>query len=194
MPMGTEEYQRRQVAAGTLDWSARPAEGINISDLDRTEIDRIRKIIQANKPESELASLADEDLVHALGIVKDNRVTNAGALCAGSEKALQAYFPQHEVIYLYQENDTEIKARLNLKRPIFAILAQLTETINARNSIRTLKQGLFHVQIPSFPEGVFREAILNSLCHRNYLEAGSVCVHHRPREMVVSNPGGFPEG
>jgi ATP-dependent DNA helicase RecG len=194
MPMGTEEYQRRQVAAGTLDWSARHAEGINISDLDRTEIDRIRKLIQANKPESELASLADEDLVYALGIVKGDRVTNAGALCAGSEKALQAHFPQHEVIYLYQEIDTEIKARLNLKRPIFAILAQLTETIDARNPIRTLKQGLFHVQIPSFPGEVFREAILNSLCHRNYLETGSVYVRHRPRELVVSNPGGFPEG
>lgn len=194
MAMGPEEYQRRQVAAGTLDWSARSAGGVNISDLDRTEIDRIRKLIQANKPESELAHLDDEALVRALGIVKDDRVTNAGALCAGSEKALQTYFPQHEVIYLYQETDTEIKARLNLKRPIFAILAQLTETINARNPIKTLKQGLFHIQIPSFPEEVFREAILNALCHRNYLEPGSVYVRHTPREMVVSNPGGFPEG
>ena len=194
MPMGPEEYQRRQVAAGTLDWSARSAEGLNLSDLDRTEIDRIRKLIQANKPESELAHLDDEALVRALGIVKNNRVTNAGALCAESEKALQTYFPQHEVIYLYQETDTEIKARLNLKRPIFAILAQLTEIINARNPIRTLKQGLFHIQIPSFPEEVFREAILNALCHRSYLELTSVYVHHTPREMVISNPGGFPEG
>jgi len=194
MPMGPEEYQRRQVAAGTLDWSARSAEGVNISDLDRTEIDHIRKLIQANKPESELAHLNDEALVRALGIVKNDRVTNAGALCAGSEKALQDYFPQHEVIYLYQETGTEIKARLNLKRPIFATLAQLTETINARNPIRTLKQGLFHIQIPSFPEEVFRETILNALCHRNYLEPGSVYVRHTPREMVVSSPGGFPEG
>ncbi|HHR85712.1 MAG TPA: hypothetical protein ENL23_05130, partial [Candidatus Acetothermia bacterium] len=102
MAMGPEEYQRRQVAAGTLDWSARYAEGVSLSDLDRTEIDRIRKLIQAHKPESELAHLDDEALVRALDIVKDNRVTNAGALCAGSEKALQTHFPQHEVIYLYQ--------------------------------------------------------------------------------------------
>ena len=194
MPLGPEEYQRRQVAAGTLDWSAQFAEGLDLSDLDRTEIDRIRKLIQANKPESELARLDDEALVRALGIVKDDRVTNAGALCAASEKALQNNFPQHEVIYLYQETDTEIKARLNLKRPIFAILTQLTETINARNPIQTLKQGLFHVQIPSFPEQVFREAILNALCHRSYLEIPSVYVRHTSREMVISNPGGFPEG
>ncbi|TSA51162.1 hypothetical protein D4R47_00985, partial [archaeon] len=194
MPMGPEEYQRRQVAAGSLDWSAQFAEGLDLSDLDRTEIDRIRKLIQANKPESELGHLDDEGLVGALGIVKNERVTNAGALCAASEKALQTNFPQHEVIYLYQETDTEIKARLNLKRPIFAILAQLTEIINARNPIQTLKQGLFHVQIPSYPEVVFREAILNALCHRNYLQIPSVYVRHTPREMVVSNPGGFPEG
>ena len=194
MPLSPEEYQRRQVAAGTLDWSAQFAEGLDLSDLDRTEIDRIRKLIQAKRPESELAHLDDEALVRALGIVKDDRVTNAGALCAVSEKALQSYFPQHEVIYLYQETDTEIKARLNLKRPIFAILAQLTETINARNPIQTLKQGLFHVQIPSFPEQVFREAILNALCHRSYLETPSVYVRHTPQEMVISNPGGFPEG
>lgn len=36
MPLGPEEYQRRQVAAGTLDWSAQFAEGLNLSDLDRT--------------------------------------------------------------------------------------------------------------------------------------------------------------
>jgi len=194
MPMGPEEYQRRQVAAGTLDWSAQFAEGLNLSDLDRTEIDRIRKLIQANKPESELAHLDDEALVRALGIVKNERVTNAGALCAASEEALRNHFPQHEVIYLYQETDTEIKARPNLKRPIFAILAQLTETINARNPIQPLKQGLFHIQIPSFPEQVFREAILNAICHRSYLEISSVYVRHTPREMVISNPGGFPEG
>lgn len=194
MPLGPEEYQRRQVAAGTLDWSAQFAEGFDLSDLDRTEIDRIRKLIQAKRPESELAHLDDEALVRALGIVKNNRVTNAGALCAASEKALQTYFPHHEVIYLYQETDTEIKARLNLKRPIFAILSQLTETINARNPIETLKQGLFHIQIPSFPEVVFREAILNALCHRSYLELPSVYVRHTPQEMVISNPGGFPEG
>jgi len=194
MPMGPEEFQRRQVAAGTLDWSAGPAEGVELTDLDRTEIDRIRKLIQAKKPESELAHLDDEKLVRALGIVQDKGVTRAGALCAASEQALQRHFPQHEVIYLYQETDTEIKARLNLKRPIFAILAQLTEVINARNPIQTLKQGLFHIQVPSFPEEVFREAILNALCHRNYLEPGSIYVRHTPREMVVSNPGGFPEG
>ena len=194
MPMDPEEYQRRRVAAGTLDWSVEPAEGLKPMDLDRTEIDRIRKLILANRPESELGRLSDEELVRALGMVKDDRVTRAGALCAASERILQEQFPQHEVIYLYQETETEIRARLNLKRPVFAILSQLTETINARNPLQTLKQGLFHIQIPSFSEEVFREAILNALCHRNYLEIGSVYVRHTPREMVVSNPGGFPEG
>lgn len=194
MPMGPEEFQRHQVAAGTLDWSAGPAEGVELPDLDRTEIDRLHKLIQAKKPESGLAHLDDEKLVRALGIVKDEQVTRAGALCAAGEQALQKYFPQHEVIYLYQETDTEIKARLNLKRPVFAILAQLTEAINARNPIQTLKQGLFHIQVPSFPEEVFREAILNALCHRNYLEPDSIYVRHTPQEMAISNPGGFPEG
>jgi ATP-dependent DNA helicase RecG len=194
MPMGPEEYQKRRVAEGTLDWTAETIEVIKPENLDRTEIDRIRKMIQANRPESGLARLSDEDLVRALGIVKGSRVTRAGALCTATEKDLQEYLPQHEVIYLYQETDIEIRARLNLKRPIFAIITQVIEAINARNPFQTLKQGLFHTQIPSFPEEVFREAILNAICHRNYLEPGSIYVRHSPHNLIVSNPGGFPEG
>jgi len=40
----------------------------------------------------------------------------------------------------------------------------------------------------------FREAILNALCHRDYLEPGSIYVRHSPQEMVISNPGGFIGG
>jgi ATP-dependent DNA helicase RecG len=35
---------------------------------------------------------------------------------------------------------------------------------------------------------------MNALIHRDYLEQGSVYVHHRPHEMVISSPGGFIGG
>lgn len=47
------------------------------------------------------------------------------------------------------------------------------------------------MDIPAFPEATFREAILNALIHRDYLEAGSVYLRHMDREMSISSPGGF---
>jgi Putative ATP-dependent DNA helicase recG C-terminal len=70
----------------------------------------------------------------------------------------------------------------------------MTEVINTRNPFRTLKTGLFHTDIPAFPEAAFREAILNAVIHRDYLEPGSVYVRHTEREMVISSPGGFIGG
>ncbi|MGH7451113.1 MAG: ATP-binding protein, partial [bacterium] len=91
---------------------------------------------------------------------------------------------------------TTIGFRKDLKAPLLYVLERLTELIQhpERNPVQILRLGLFHLSIPVYPEETFREAILNALIHRDYLEQGSVYVHHRSNEMVVSNPGGFIGG
>jgi ATP-dependent DNA helicase RecG len=194
MPLSPEEFQRRKVAEGVIDWSAEITEGIKYQDLSPIEIARLRNTLKARKPDSDLTRLSDKELLKALGILRREGITRAGALFLCDGDLLKEKFPQHEAIYLYQSKETEIKKRENLKLPLLAILEKLTEFIEVRNLTRTLKVGLFHIDIPSYPEETFREAILNALCHRNYLEPGSVYIRHTSREMVISNPGGFIGG
>jgi ATP-dependent DNA helicase RecG len=48
--------------------------------------------------------------------------------------------------------------------------------------------------IPTFNEAVVREAILNSISHRDYRLGGSVFIRQFPRRLEIISPGGFPPG
>ena len=194
MPLDPDTFQRRQVSAGAIDWSAQPAEDIHIEDLDPLEIARLRNVIRSNRTESPLLDLSDEELFEAIGAVRAGKVTRAGFLLLGRADLLSSYLPHHEVIYLHTVSPIDLDGRLDLKTPLLFILERLAEVINVRNPFQTLKTGLYHTNIPDYPEEVFREAILNALIHRDYLEGGSVYVRHNDREMVISSPGGFIGG
>jgi ATP-dependent DNA helicase RecG len=54
--------------------------------------------------------------------------------------------------------------------------------------------GLQRIDVPKFPQPVYREAILNAVAHRNYGLPGNVIVRHFPDRLEVMSPGGFPAG
>jgi ATP-dependent DNA helicase RecG len=63
------------------------------------------------------------------------------------------------------------------------------------NPEQELSIGLFKLRIPAFPvEDTVREAVLNAVTHRDYLDPGRVLVRHEPRELVITSPGGFIAG
>lgn len=194
MPMDPATFQRLQVAAGAIDWSAEIAEKCSLDDVDPVEVARLRNILKAKRPSSTLNGLKDSDLLKAIGALRDGKPTRACILTVGTKDALSRHFPQHEMIYLYLEKKTEIEKRENLKAPLLHTITRVEELLKANNPIRTLKAGLFHIDIPAYPDEVVREALLNALIHRDYLAVGSVYVRHLPRELVVSNPGGFVGG
>ena len=186
----------RRAPAQAPDWSAEPAQGLTLADLDPVEIARLRATMQGVGGRERLADLDDEALLRRLGALNEAGVTRAAALLVGRAEALARAFPQHEVVYLYEPSDTEIGFREDLKAPLLYLLYRLRELVQhpRRNPVETVRLGLRHLAIPAFPEEAFREAVLNAVIHRDYLEPGSVYIHHRPREMVVSNPGGFVGG
>lgn len=196
MPLDLDAFDRRQVATGAIDWSAEPIAGLRYDAFDAVEIARLRNLLRTLRPELDFLSLHDDDLLAAIGILREGQITRAGLLLLGRRDILMWVLPQHEVIYLYEPTLTTIGFRDDLKAPLLYVLERLTEIIQhpERNPVQILRLGLLHISIPIYPEETFREAILNALIHRNYLEQGSVYVHHRPNEMVVSNPGGFIGG
>ena len=194
MPYSPDAFVRKQVSTGAIDWSAQPMEGAGVRDLDPTEIERVRKVIKASRPASPLLELNDRELLGSVGALRGDYVTRAGFLLLGRQDRLSELLPGHEIIYLHYLSPTELDLRLDLKAPLLHVLERLTDVINVRNPFRTLKTGLFHTDIPAFPEEAFREAILNALIHRDYLEHGSVYVRHSGREMSIGSPGGFIGG
>jgi len=152
MALSPDEFQSKKVAEGVIDWSAEISEAMTPKDLSPIEIARLKNTLKARRPSSDLLGLSDNDLLKALAIIHKDGITRAGVLFLCDEASLRERLPQHEVIYLYQRKETEIEMRANLKLPFLALLERLTDLINAHNPIGTIKIGLFHIDIPSYPE------------------------------------------
>jgi ATP-dependent DNA helicase RecG len=188
MPEATDN-----VAALGPDFSAQVLE-LGPEAIDRLEVERLRRILATKEPSSALLALGDEELLARLGAVAFGdtlRLTVAGLLVVGREEAIRKALPGHEAVYLHLKSDTEYDRRVDSSKPLLAVLEQFSQAIEPHNRITTLKFGLFHFEIPDFPEEVCREALLNAFAHRDYRIGAPVYVRHYEDRIEISNPGGF---
>jgi ATP-dependent DNA helicase RecG len=165
--------------------------------VDPLEVERLRNTLQAREKSSGLLALSNLELLKALGILSDGdkpRLTKAGLLMVGREEVLKHELPSHEAIYLHMTRETEYDRRVDYRRPLLAILDDLTQQIEPHNRLFTLKVGLFHFEIPDYPAGVYREALLNAFMHRDYARQNPVYVRLYADRMEIANPGGFLGG
>jgi ATP-dependent DNA helicase RecG len=174
------------------DFSARTLD-CGVEAVDRLEVERLRRVLSAKEPSSSLLALSDEELLLRLGALggESARLTVAGLLVVGTEAALRKYLPGHEAVALHMMSDTEYDRRVDSSKPLLALLEQFGQAVEPHNRITTLKYGLFHFEIPDFPEEVYREALLNAFAHRDYAAPAPVYLRLFADRMEVSNPGGF---
>ena len=193
-PLTGSMRQKRLIELGFMDLTAEIIEKLSCDDLDKVEIERLKNIIRARKPESSLLRLSDKDLLKQIGIIRDNHPTIAGLLLVGKEEDIREYIPFHEVIYLHMPNDINYDKRIDSKNGILCLLEDIYRNIEHYNKITTVRIGLFHFEIKDFPEDTYREAILNAILHRDYTSPGSVFIKHYDDRIEISNPGGFIGG
>jgi ATP-dependent DNA helicase RecG len=83
----------------------------------------------------------------------------------------------------------EIKG--NLVEQYNEAMKYILSKLNLRYEIENQKGGV-RKEVLEIPETVFREAIINSLCHRDYYEKGAVTmVEIYDNRVIISNPGGL---
>ena len=165
------------------------------SAIDPLEVERLRNTLQARETGSSLVRLPARELLQALGLLSpDLRLTVAGLLLVGREPVLRQYLPGHEAIFLHLTREAEYDRRLDSRKPLLALLEELTQQIEPHNKLFTLKVGLFHFELPDYPAEVYREALLNAFVHRDYSSLNPVYVRLHSDRLEVSNPGGFLGG
>lgn len=195
MPLDPQEFQRIRIRSGSLDWSGEAAENVNTSDLDPVEAARARNMLARVRPGSELLKLPDREFHIGLGAIRDGRVTNAGLLLFGQEKAIAAVCPQHQVHYVHQASDVHVTRNDSFRFGLLQILERIEQAFTGpANPEQELSVGLHKLRIPAFPVDVVREAVLNAVVHRSYVDPGEVLVRHTKKELVVTSPGGFIAG
>jgi ATP-dependent DNA helicase RecG len=195
MPMDGQSFVRTQVAAGALDWSGETARQVSIADLDMVEIARARNLLMRNRADSGLLGLSDSDLLVALGAVRNGQVTHAGLLLFGREERLREICPQHQVHYVYQVTGTQVSRNDSYQTGLLNVLERFEQIFTSpANPEHELAVGLFRLRIPAYPVEVVREAVLNAVTHRDYLDPGEVLVRHMAEHLAITSPGGFIAG
>lgn len=195
MPLDPAVFQRAQISTAAVDWSGAPALGVTLNDLDPLQIERARQALRSKAPSSGLNELPNEAFLQGLEAIRGGLVTHTGMLLFARREVLALQCPQAQFHYVFHDSETSV-ARNDLDRlPLLEAVERIEQIFTGPiNPEREIDLGLFKLRIPQFPlEGV-REAVLNALTHRDYLNPGEVLVRHSANELVVTSPGGFVDG
>jgi len=197
-PFYPRDQRSRRTDMGLLDFSAQTMEGITFADLDPLEFERLRQTITRLRGDQSLVQLAPVDLAKALRLVETRAnqiVPNvAGLLLLGREPVLQTALPTHQVRFQVLDAKGDVKVNDIFHWPLIRLLDELTSRFSARNEEREILIGMFRLPVPDYsPEGV-REAVNNALLHRDYTRLDSVYIQWHSDHLLITNPGGFPEG
>lgn len=199
--MTTEQI--RQLIASQVelrdDYTARLVSTVEPEWYDPLELERLRRILKVARRGSELDALPAEDLLIKLQLTehsgKRNLPTIAGLLLVGKQELIRQHVTEHEITFLLHPNDgEEYEGRSDMKQPLLWILDRVETQLEAANRILPIQLGLLRYEVSRLHPKVYREAMLNAIIHRNYLDYGSIFVRLYPNRLLISNPGGFLPG
>ena len=173
----------------------------DMDDLNYERVDEYRHERAKIHPHAEELAWPDKDLLRALGCIRKEkgewRPTVAGIQLFGSTMALRRLFPMVRVDYIrvpgkqWVENpdhrfDTiEMRDALIplIRRTIAAIMDDLPRRFQLQDG------NIQRDDLPSLPERVVREAVMNALMHRNYQNGQPVQVIRYSNRLEILNPG-----
>jgi len=201
VPLTGDLRDRLMVERGESDVTAVAIPGPVEPLLSAAALERLRDLARQEQAPVDLLRKTDLDLLGALDVLRDGRLTKAGLLIAGSADALARHLPNygwtHErmksaTTYVDRADGRDGPGKGELALPL--ALQALEARINADNPITTVEHGLHHFEFRAYPTVALREALLNALCHLDLRLASPVLVKQYPRKLEISNPGGLVGG
>ncbi|WP_319579493.1 RNA-binding domain-containing protein [uncultured Methanospirillum sp.] len=198
VPFYPRDHLSRRIQIQSIDLTAEQVPDLGFDAFDPVAFAWIRRIIKARKGENTLLELTDEELVKALKLVetKDGVLipNYAGLLLLGKEEIITTYLPTHEVFFQVLDERGDVRLNDVFHGPLSRVLQEIEDRFNARNAEREVIVGLFRVPIPDYSSEGFREAMMNAILHRDYAKSGPVFIQWQTDHILITNPGGFPEG
>lgn len=188
------------------DYSSETCPGLTIGDLNPAALDAFRRAwVISLRARREDSGQRDAERIEGLGheqllrdtelLLPDGTLVNAALILFGSRQAVRRHLAQAELVYEFRNTPASGPAdlRLEFQEGFFAWQDLLWQQVNepSRNPRQSFQSGLFVRQLPSFAERPVREALLNAVCHRDYLLGNSIFIHHAPTTLTIESPGGL---
>jgi len=197
-PFYPHEHIGRRASLGLLDFSAKPCQDAVFADLNPLEFERLRQTIQRLHGDAVLLDLTDLELAKALQLVEtidEQPIPNyAGLLLLGREEKLRRLIPTHEAAFQALDGQGNVHVNDFFHGALLAAIEDIQQRFDARVNEQEVMVGMFRLPVPEYGRIAFREALLNALLHRDYSQMGTVFVQWQHDHMLMTNPGGLPEG
>lgn len=180
------------------DFSAKVCEGLTIDDLDAEAI-RVMKTKYAEKNENaSFATMPDEQVLSDLGLLNDGKLNYAALLLLGKGEAIKRLLPQNNVVIEYRKDPASIQYddRQEFQMPLFIGIEEIWKYLNqpSSNPMKHIDESPYIFDIKSFNKDAVREAVLNAVAHRSMLIQNDVVIKQSPKDLTITNAGGFPIG
>jgi ATP-dependent DNA helicase RecG len=179
------------------DFSAEICVGASFEDLNKENIQNLRILLkESKKVDKKIQNYGDLQLLIDLGLIRENKITNAALILLGFPNTLKKFFPHAEIRYQYKEEMSQTRGSVTkiFQGGYLGYYEELWKTINSWNKEKTIQVGLRILKKPTFEEETIREAINNSIIHRDYSEMGSIIITQSLREIDIESPGGLLPG
>lgn len=170
-------------------------------DLDAEAIQRVRDAILKNEPDAESVELPDPEFLVAMGAAKSiegrNAVTLSGLMVCGKRDSIRRCMPMVRVDYIrtestrWMEDPDATTECTNFSGRLPDVIAKVHSAILADLPVQhSLEEGAVErTETRAIPSRVVREAVVNSVMHRDYRTPGPVQVIRYPNRLEIRNPG-----
>lgn len=186
--------RRVMVETGETDFTATSVPGRPRAMISAAAMERLREVARRENAPDDLLRRPDQELLFSLGLIRDGHLLRAGVLLIGTEDAIREHFPGYVWTHLRMVSDTDYSDRADGYNALPIALERISDRIMADNPITTVRQGLFHFEIRTYPEIALREALLNAFVHADYRLHGPILIKQFRNRLEISNPGGLPGG
>lgn len=198
VPYPPHDHPINRIRLGMDDLSAQVCSGASWDDLDPLQFERARNALKAASRETPLLGLNDSDFAAALGAVETEHgrqvPTFAGLLLLGREEALRRHVPTHAVDFQIIDAGGDVQKNEKFRKPLIELAELVEQRFKAQNKEQEVLVGMLRLAIPDYSFAAFREAVLNAFFHRDYRENNGVYIQWHPEHLLISSPGGFPDG
>ncbi|MBU1085430.1 MAG: RNA-binding domain-containing protein [Patescibacteria group bacterium] len=197
--MSQNEYQRRLLYHQTVnkDYSSNILPEAKMEDLSVVAIKELRQRLKnSGRYKTNIEKMTTRQLLKNLLLLRDQGLTIAAMVLLAKEDSLARYLPYCEIRYGYRAGDDEIR---NQDMEIFKggyllYYMKLWGKIDSRNINISVPYKMRLIEKKAFDGETIREAINNTVIHRDYLISGSTLVIQYPYRIVMTSQGGFPDG
>jgi len=166
-----------------------------LSDADIKEIDE-ETVFKFKKLAKDKLAISEEDsierILENLELIKNRKLTNACVLLFG--KNPQRYFLNSISRVGRFKTPTQILDTVEIKGNLFKQVEDLVSTIKKHINVKFEIKDITHKEIWDYPIPAIREACINALIHRDYMDSAEIQIKVYDDKIWFWNPGGLPEG